>query len=155
MPESEDEEITDPRSLPIFKKGKEIFETTNKLIELIPEDANEHLKEVGQWMLNDAINLSLKVSGAEAGDLYDMRMEAAAIIRKSARELLVQTQSLEMFGFQETYYFEILRDEIEEYRLLFMDWVQSFDPWNYVIDRWGVFNPPGVGPDDEGPDDLI
>ncbi|MDP3643540.1 MAG: hypothetical protein Q8S54_10170 [Bacteroidota bacterium] len=26
---------------------------------------------------------------------------------------------------------------------------------NYFIDRWGLFNPPGVGPFDHDPDDDI
>lgn len=150
----DDDEINDGRNLPIFKKGKEIWDITHKLIELIPPE-NPRLQEVGQWMQLDAANLSIKVSGAEAGDLYDIKMEAAATIRASARELLVQTHSLEMYGFKETYYFQLLRDEVEEYRLLFIDWINTFDPWNYVIDRWGLFNPPGVHPDDIDPDDLL
>jgi len=44
---------------------------------------------------------------------------------------------------------------VEEYRLLFIDWVASFDKWNYIIDRWGLFNPPGIGPFDKDPDDDI
>jgi hypothetical protein len=42
-----------------------------------------------------------------------------------------------------------------KYRLLFIDWVAGFDKWNYVIDRWGLFNPPGVGPFDKDPDEDI
>ena len=148
-----DDKINDGRNLPIFKKGLEIAELTRNLIDLIPED-NEALMEVGTWMINDAHNLAVKVSGAEAGDLYDIRMECATIIRRSARELIVQTHSLEMYGFQETHYFQLLRDAVEEYRLLFIDWVSSFDQWNYEIDNWGLFNPPGVGPNDTDPDDL-
>jgi hypothetical protein len=33
--------------------------------------------------------------------------------------------------------------------------VASFDKWDYIIDRWGLFNPPGVGPFDKDPDDDI
>jgi hypothetical protein len=82
-------------------------------------------------------------------------MEAATIIRKAARDLMVQNHALKMFGFKEYRYFDIVRDLIEEYRLLFIDWVAGFDPWDYVIDRWGLFNPPGVGPFDHDPDDDL
>jgi len=51
--------------------------------------------------------------------------------------------------------FQIVRDLIEEYRLLFIDWVAGFDKWDYIIDRWGLFNPPGIGPFDKDPDDDI
>ena len=45
--------------------------------------------------------------------------------------------------------------EVEEFRILFAEWVKTFDPWNYTIDRWGLFNPSGVNYDDKDPDDDI
>ena len=140
--------------LPIYKKGEEIYQVTRKICELIPDD-NEHLQHVKGHILLDASLLTVKIAGAEGGDLYDLRMEAAAIIRKAARDLMVSNHSLKMFGFEEVEYFNIVRDLIEEYRLLFIDWVAGFDQWNYIIDRWGLFNPPGVGPFDKDPDDDI
>ncbi|MDW3197004.1 MAG: hypothetical protein R8G66_31795 [Cytophagales bacterium] len=142
----DDDEIPDGRKLPILKKGQEIDELTRRILDLIPED-NEELKEIAGWMSEDAANLSVKVSGAESGELYDIKMENAAIIRKSARELIVNTHSLRMYGFKETQYFDLLRQAVEEYRLLFIGWVATFDRWNYEVDHWGLFNPPGIGPD--------
>lgn len=150
----EHDDIREPENLPIYKKGKEIYEVVHQIGELIPED-DEYLQSVKGQMLGDAMLLTVKVAGAEGGDLYDLRMECAAIIRKAARDLMVTNHSLEMFGFKEVEYFNIVRDLIEEYRLLFIDWVDGFDQWNYFIDRWGLFNPPGVGPHDKDPDDDI
>jgi len=82
-------------------------------------------------------------------------MENAAIIRKSAMRLMIQNHSLKMFGFEYVEYFQMVRDLIEEYRLLFIDWVERFDKSNYIIDRWGLFNPPGVGPFDVDINDII
>ena len=145
---------TDPEELPIFKKGEEIFEVVHQIGKLIPDD-NKMLQETKSQMYADAALLTVKVAGAEAGDLYDIKMENAAIIRKAGRDLMLQNHSLQAFGFKEVEYFQIVRDLIEEYRLLYIDWVASFDPWNYIIDRWGLFNPPGVGPFDKDPDDDI
>ncbi|MEQ9378799.1 MAG: hypothetical protein RIG68_26660 [Imperialibacter sp.] len=139
---------TDPRTLPIFKKGQEILETVRLIGNLIPED-DEMLQDIKGHMLSDAALLTVKVAGAEAGDLYDIRMEAAAIIRKAARDLMVQNHSLDMHGFKEVRYYQLVRDLIEEYRLLFIDWVAGFDTDNYIVDQWGLFNPPGIGPFDE------
>jgi hypothetical protein len=111
-----------------------------------------HVKSI---MLEDAMMLTVKVAGAEAGQLYDIKMEAAAVIRKAALNLMIQNHTLEMFGFEHVEYFRIVRNLLEEYRLLFIDWVSKFDRWNYIIDRWGLFNPPGVGPFDHDPDDDI
>lgn len=141
-------------NLPIYKKGEEIFQVVNQIAELIPDD-DDHLQHIKGQMLGDAMLLTVKIAGAEGGDLYDLRMESAAIIRKAARDLMVTNHSLEMFGFKEVEYFDIVRDLIEEYRLLFIEWVAGFDQWNYIIDRWGLFNPPGVGPFDKDPDDDI
>jgi len=140
--------------LPIFRKGKEIFEVVDQLCKLIPDD-DEMLQHAKAQMYEDAAMLTVKVAGAEAGDLYDLKMENATIIRKAARDLMVQNHSLKAFGFKEVKYFSIVRDLLEEYRLLFIDWVAGFDPWNYIIDRWGLFNPPGVSPFDKDPDDDI
>lgn len=155
--EDEDDDFSDfskTESLPIFKKGEEIYDLVNQICELIPED-NEHLQYVKAQMLGDAALLTVKIAGAEAVGLYDLKMENAAIIRKAARDLMVSNHALEMFGFEEVEYFDMVRDLIEEYRLLFIDWVAGFDQWNYIIDRWGLFNPPGVGPFDKDPDDDI
>ncbi|WP_205461967.1 hypothetical protein [Mangrovibacterium lignilyticum] len=141
-------------NLPIFKKAEEIYELVSKIVDLIPED-NKELQTVKKEILNDALLLMVKVAGAEAGELYDIKMEAATIIRKAAHNLIIQYHALEMFGFEEVEYYKIVRDLVEEYRLLFIDWVNSFDKQNYVIDRWGLFNPPGVGPFDFDPDDDI
>jgi hypothetical protein len=88
----------------------------------------------------------LKVAGAHGVDLYDLKMEAATFIRKAACDLKLMNYSLEEFGFKEAEYFRIVRRLIEEYRLLFIDWVAGFDKWSYITDRWGLFNPPGVSP---------
>jgi len=151
---NEEEDIREAENLLIYKKGKEIFDVVHQIGELIPED-NPHLQEIKGHMYSDAMQLTVKVAGAEGGDIYDLRMECAAIIRKAARDLMVTNHSLEMFGFEEVEYFNIVRDLLEEYRLLFIDWVAGFDQWNFIIDRWGLFNPPGVGPHDKDPDDDI
>jgi hypothetical protein len=152
--DDDNDDIPKPELLPIYKKGKEIFGVVCKITDLIPEN-DEYLNEIKSCIISDAALLTVKVAGAEAGGLYDLKMENAAIIRKAARDLMVQNHSLDAFGFEDVGYYQIVRDLIEEYRLLFIDWVAGFDKWDYIIDRWGLFNPPGVGPFDKDPDDDI
>ena len=154
MNSDDEDNIVRPERLPIYRKGKEIFDMVIKITDLIPEN-DEYLQEVKACMICDAALLTVKVAGAEAAGLYDLKMENAAIIRKAARDLMVQQHSLDMFGFEYVEYYQIVRDLIEEYRLLFIDWVAGFDKWDYIIDRWGLFNPPGIGPFDHDPDDDI
>ena len=148
----DDETDIDPRDLPIYKKGEEIYQVINQICQLI-DDEDEYLGQVKSIMLEDAMLLTVKVAGAIGGQLYDIKMECAVLIRKAARELMIQNNSLEMFGFEHVEYYQIVRNLIEEYRLLFIDWVAGFDKWDYIIDRWGLFNPPGISPFDKDPED--
>ena len=67
-------------------KGKEILEMVTKITDLIPDD-DEYLSEIKGCMLSDTALLTVKVAGAEAAELYDLKMENAAIVRKAARDL--------------------------------------------------------------------
>ena len=82
--EDEDDNLK-PESLPIYRKGKEIFDMVYKIAALIPEN-NEYLMVVKSQMLCDAALLTVKIAGAEAAGLYDLKMENAAIIRKISRD---------------------------------------------------------------------
>jgi len=144
----------DPETLPIYIKAQEIFDVIFQITELFPED-NSDLQYIKGNLISDAAILSIKVVGAQSIDSYDLKMESATIIRKAAKELMIQNHTLEMFGFEDVEYYNIVRDLLEEYRLLFIDWVNNFDQWDYIIDRWGLFNPPGVGPFDHDPDDDL
>ena len=143
-------EIRKVKDLPIYKKGEEILDIVHQIGKLIPKE-NTPLQQIKSNMYNDAMQLTVKVACAESGQLYDLKMQSAAIIRKAAHDLMLTNHTLEMFGFKNTEYFEIINDLIEEYRILFIDWVARFDQWNYIVDRWGLFNPPGVKPDDDDP----
>lgn len=152
---NDDEDSRDEvENLPLFIKGKEILDYVLLIADMIPEDDNV-LQSFKEMMIEDASNLIVKVAGAHNAELYDIKMEAAVIIRKSAQSLMVQYHSLTMFDFADAKYFEVIRELLEEYRILFIDWIAQFDQWNYVIDRWGLFNPPGVGPFDKDPDEDI
>jgi hypothetical protein len=65
----------------------------------LSEDYLEHLKEM---ILADATLIPSKISGAEAGDLYVLRMENAAIIRKAGNDVFIQCSSLRVMGVSKT-----------------------------------------------------
>lgn len=142
--------------LPLYQKAEQIYKITRGLVEIVPAD-NEFLQETTvRFMMENAMIIPAKIAGAEAVELYDLKMENATIIRKAARELYVQAGSLR---FEEAItdqdYIHLLRTEIDEFRLLFIDWVAGFDIWNYIKDDWGLFNPPGISAHDKDPDDDI
>ncbi|KFE99700.1 hypothetical protein IX39_03275 [Chryseobacterium formosense] len=134
------------RNTPIFKKAEEIYKALKTITDLIPED-NEYLKDVKMNLLGDSMVMMAKISGAEAVKLYDIKMENAAIIRKAARDILVGGNTLEMFGFEDAKYYTIVRDLVEEFKILFAEWVEGFNPKHFIVDGWGLFNPPGISRD--------
>src|SRR5690606_25178187 len=132
------------QEMPNMQKAEEIYQLVEGLATLIPEDEDDILGAERRFMREDAMIIPAKIMGAEAADIYDLRMENAAIIRKAAREIYVRAGSLDMYGFDQTEYADLIRKEIDNFKLLFREWVKSFDPWNYIVDDWGLFNPPGI-----------
>ena len=137
-------------NLPIFKKAELIFKLVESLISSFPEE-DDYIQSTKHFMREDSMMLSTKIAGAEAGDLYSIRMQNAAFIRDHAMHLFVQVGSLRMHKkYKEIEYVKLIRDEIDVFRLLFIEWVESFDTNNYVWDEWEMFNPQGaVPPTDE------
>jgi hypothetical protein len=141
---------------PLYEKADQILKITLGLVAIVPKD-NVLLQETTvRYMIENAYMLPAKIAGAQSVDLYDLKMENAALIRKAARELYVQAGSLRFEAcVKDLDYIELLRNSIEEFRLLYIDWVENFDPWNYIKDNWGLFNPPGVSAHDKDPDEDI
>ena len=83
--------------------------------------------------------LAPKIVGAEGGDLFTIRMENAVLIKIHARELLTQTNYLRAERLCDPAYIKLLREEIEQFRVLFVEWVKSFDRTNDIQDNWGLF----------------
>lgn len=147
----------------MYIKAEEILELVRHLVNSV-ENTDIHIKRKGEmemlehnldYLMENSMIIHAKILGAEGVDLYDIKMENAAIIRRAARELILDARSIQMHGFKDTEYLDLLRKEVEEFRILFAEWVKTFDPWDYIIDRWGLFNPPGINYDDHDPEDDI
>lgn len=135
------------KELPVFIKSEEILEIISRFVKTLNGNQNEILDFQVGILLENSSMIPAKIAGAEGADIYDIRMENATIIRKAAREIYVSVGALELFGIKgEEDYIQLIRNEIEEFKILFRDWVKTFNPWNYILDDWGLFNPPGIEP---------
>lgn len=148
--------------LPIYKKADEIRTLVDSIVEIAIESIMNYSTEEEGKMIDDSINylvdnsilIPAKIAEVSHDDaLYDQQMESATLIRKAAKELLADAKTLQDFGFKETEYLDVLRTEVEAFRVLFLEWIDTFDPWNYVTDNWGLFNPPNIDFDDDDLDD--
>ncbi len=124
----------DYKKLPVFLKAKEIGEITRTIAETI--DTEKDLFNLKEFMLTNAYTLGAKIAAAEGGDLYSIRMENAVLIKIAARDLLTQTTMCKHENLCNEEYLQVLRDEIENFRILYLEWVHSFDKTNDVEDGW-------------------
>ena len=140
-------------NLPIMLKAKEIFDLVQSIIVTIEEVKGDKVNEVLNGMkgllFEDSMVLQVKIAGAEAVGLYEIKMANAAEIRKAGINLISHTFGMEIYGCQFQEYTDLLLEELEEFRLLFLDWISTFDNTHRGIDSWGMFNPPGVNPNKE------
>lgn len=151
------------QELPIYKKAQELYQLVDHITKAV-ENTDITFKNRAQeswlhssidYMRENALIIPAKIAGAEGADIYDLRMENATLIRKAARELITDARGLQMNGYKDEEYLDLLRIAVDEFRVLFAEWVQGFDDTNYIIDRWGLFNPIGVHYDDHDPDDDL
>lgn len=132
------------RALPIYQKAELIFKLVQSLIASLPEE-DDYIQQTKHLMLEDAMIITTKIAGAEGGNMYSIRMTNAAIIRDHAMHLHLQVGSLRFHKkYKDLEYVALIRSEIDAFRLLFIEWVKSFDTNNYYWDEWELFNPPNA-----------
>ncbi|WP_333852009.1 hypothetical protein [Epilithonimonas sp.] len=139
---------------PLYQKAEEIDDTLKSIAKLIPE------KKVFLVFMNGLI---IKASGrithnlikAEENKRYDRKMYSAALVRSACLEISGLGEEFRKRGFSDSKYFSIVDRQIEEFRILFLEWVASFDSKQFITDKWGIFNPPGISIDHiQNPDDI-
>lgn len=141
--ENEDEPEFDPQAKrdqiyghPLMKKAKEIVSLTHALVGSLDEARKELY---GGMMMEDAMLISAKFAGAEGVNDYILKMENATIMKVHARNLNAMTYQLAMEETHAEEHLNLLREAIEEFKSLFVDWVKSFDSSDRYDDGWGLF----------------
>ena len=131
----------------LYLKAKEIYKLTHTLVDTFPE-GNQHGEYIKGAMIGYASIIPAKIAGA-AGGFYSMQMEKAVIIRINMVDLrnTLWTCLTEEWCSEE--YVEMMRAEIEQFRLLFVEWIKSFDKTNDYPDEWHLFNDPEGFPKEE------
>jgi len=123
------------RDLGVFGKAEEIVEITSAIIASFRDDVEEN-GLIAQLMMENALRLPAKIANAEGGDIYSHRLDNAVLIKLAARELNSQTYLCKQLELTDPVYLRLLRTEIETFRHLFLDWVDTFDPTNDIVDEW-------------------
>ena len=121
---------------PLMIKAKEIIGLTRALVGSLDEARRELY---GGLMLEDAMVMSAKFAGAESIPDFVLKMEKAVIMKVHAKSLYSMTYQLAVEETHAEEHLELLREAIEEYRKLFIEWIKGFDPTEKYDDGWGIF----------------
>ena len=126
------------RTSPIFLKAEEIFKIVHTISDTLDEEERE--MHIGTLM-ESSIILAPKIAGAMSTDSWLLCMQNASIIRYHAQYLHTSTASLHDLSGVPKEYVKVLRNEMEEFRELFKEWVKSFKNLEHedYTDEWGLF----------------
>jgi len=125
----------------LYQKSIDIINITQTITDLIPDEDTE---DVTKSLMNQNVMIvAAKIVGSITSEpLYASLMEAAVIIKVNICELKAQLWVCEEIHNIDTVYTNVLREEIENFRRLFIEWVQTFDKKNDYPDPWHLFNDP-------------
>lgn len=122
--------------LPVYRKSQELFELAMAIADGLKEsDMSDHL--AGE-IFGQAALIQAKIAGAEGGGLYTIRMQNAVVIKLAAHDLRNAVSFAEMVKINEKDYVQLIRDKIEEFRVVFNDWVRGFDKSYDIPDNWAI-----------------
>jgi hypothetical protein len=124
-------------SLPVFQKAEEIRDLTRRIIDSIDDERVRMIHM--NTMLEDSIIIPERIAAAEAVDDYVLKIENATIVKIHARSLQNQSVSLLFDGALPKEYLSLLKKEIETFRVLFIQWVKTFNKGEARDDGWGLF----------------
>ena len=122
--------------LPVYIKSQELFDLVDIISETLKDDEmKEHL---AVQMMSNAALVQAKIAGAEGGGLYSIRMQNAVLIKMAVHDMFNAVSFASMVKINEEDYVKLLREKIEEFRLVFVDWIRGFDKSYDIPDNWGI-----------------
>ena len=126
------------KNSPVYKKAFEIYNTVSALVESLSDEDKEFYQST---LLESSMMLAPKIAGAFGSESWLICMQNASIIRYHAEYLHTSTSGLRLFTKAQKEYVQLLRTEMEEFRELFKEWVQTFRNLEHeeYVDEWGLF----------------
>ncbi|SDC48634.1 hypothetical protein [Niabella drilacis] len=146
---------------PFFRLQKQLSAKARKLLQLVLSleasfeiDEQEQTHPVHLMMQHISV-ASAKLSGAKMlYDVYHALMENAVLVKVNLTELKVQLFAAKEFYKGNREYLEVIKEEVEAFRLLFIQWVKTFDKTKDYPDEWHLFNDPADFPPDDSEEDF-
>ena len=129
----------------LYNKAIILLNLTQTICDLLPEDEFEEVTK--GLMLHNALVIPAKIRAAMCVDsVYCSVMENAVIIKVNVCELQAQLWACNEIHGIDQQYTNVLKEEISNFRALFIQWVSAFDKNSDHPDEWHLFNDPNSFP---------
>lgn len=125
----------------LYNQWRQVYLLVEGLLSILEPDEDtpeEYLDGIKDMIRGDGMLVCAKIQGAEAGDMYVLRMENASIIRTAANSVYISMSSFRMMGVADDAHLDAVRHEIDLFRKLFKEWVNEFEKDEFE-DEWGLF----------------
>ncbi len=126
----------------LYNKWREVLGLVrafaDNLTSELDDESETHEQMTKRFIYENGMIIGPKLFGAATTDLYILQMENASIIRTNAKQLMEQVGFAVLMGFAEESYKEVISEAMNEFRLLFKNWVSTFEKDDFE-DEWGLF----------------
>jgi hypothetical protein len=136
----------------LYRKSIDILNLAQTISDILPEEDDDPLS-TKSLMMQNAYLVPAKIQAALAMEYYSLMMENAVIIKVNICQLREQLWACREFHDVEQSYIDVLRNEIDTFRKIFVEWVTAMDKENDLPDEWHLFNDPSTFPEDDEPAD--
>jgi len=124
------------KKLPVYQKSQELFDLAEVIADALKED--EMKEQLAVQMLSNAVLIQAKIAGAEGGGLFSLRMQNAVLIKMAVQDMFNAVSFASMVEINEEDYVDLMRDKVDEFRLVFNDWIRGFDKTYDIPDNWAI-----------------
>lgn len=124
------------QSLPIVQKAGIVSDLIISFCEHLGEAVVE--VQYKNILLIAGFEICNKLVVAENSIYFSDKMENALLVKIAVKKVLHQLAGMQVLGISDVEYSKIIENEIEEFRLLFNSWVNSFDGAINLSDGWNL-----------------
>lgn len=137
--------------LPIYQKAIEIQKLVESLTSFVEDYPFEINYDCEQEMVDESIasmyDKALEMQFAIRENCWEERqyheaMERAVLVKHYAEKIVCDVNRLENTGLKESEFVDLFHEVLEEFRVLFVEWIKTFNKWRYYkIDAdWGLYD---------------
>ena len=122
------------QSLPIVQKAGLVSDLIISFCEYLGDSEVEF--QYKRILLNAGFEICNKLVVAETSIYFNDKLENALLLKMAIKKVLHQLSGMQVLGISDFEYSRLIENEIEEFRLLFNNWVRTFDKGTNLSDGW-------------------